>query len=264
MNEIENADSKNTDGRNMDDTHTDGKGADSRNIIWGALFLIGAVALLMNKLGFLNLLLGGMSFFQIVATVFLVGALVKGMAKHSFGQILFSVAFIIIVNDKVLHMEALTPWPVLGAALLGTIGLHFMFPKVRSGYGRLLKINGREIRGPLCEERRKGDRLWYENCFGESVRYVSGEVRRMDLENSFGSLQVYFTDAQLMEGTAEVFLENSFGSTVLYVPSNWKVVLNMEHAFGGTDERGQCVPDGRNVLYVKGEVAFGKVQIRYI
>ena len=78
----------------------------TRNIFWGILFLLGALALLLGKLGFL----------------------INGILRRSFGGILFSLAMLIIINDELLHMEAITPWPVLGAALLGTIGLHFLFP----------------------------------------------------------------------------------------------------------------------------------------
>lgn len=238
---------------------------ENKNVFWGALFLIGAIALLLNKLGFLNILLGGMSFFQIIVTVFLVGILVKGMAKRSFGQILFSVAFIVIVNAKVLHMEAFTPWTVLGAAALGTIGLHLMFPNVRSGHGRFLTINGREvIFAPVAAESRKGDRRCFENCFGQSAKYVSGEVSRVKLDNCFGFLQVYFTDAQLKDGTAEVIVDDVFGSTIIYVPADWKVIMNVSNVFGAAGERGQCNPEGNIVLYVKGNVAFGKIEIRYI
>lgn len=241
------------------------EGKENKNVFWGALFLIGAIALLLNKLGFLNILLGGMSFFQIIVTVFLVGILVKGMAKRSFGQILFSVAFIVIVNAKVLHMEAFTPWTVLGAAALGTIGLHLMFPNVRSGHGRLLTINGREVVfAPVASESRKGDRRCFENCFGQSAKYVSGEVNRVKLDNCFGFLQVYFTDAQLKDGTAEVIADDVFGSTILYVPADWKVIMNVSNVFGAAGERGQCNPEGNIVLYVKGNVAFGKIEIRYI
>ena len=42
---------------------------------------------------------------------------------------LFSLAFLIIVNDELLGLEAITPWPVLGAALLGSLGLNLLFPK---------------------------------------------------------------------------------------------------------------------------------------
>lgn len=243
----------------------DNKNMDGRNVVLGALFLIGAIALLINKLGFLNILLGGMSFFQIIVTVFLVGVLVKGMSKHSFGQILFSVAFIIIVNDKVLHMEAFTPWTVLGAAALGTIGLHLMFPNVKSGYGRFVTINGREVTAaPVTAETRQGSMICFENCFGQSVKYVSGEISRVKLDNSFGFLQVYFTDAQLKDGTAEVIMDGAFGSTILYVPADWKVITNVSHAFGGAGERGQCNPEGNIQLYVRGNVAFGRIEIRYI
>lgn len=40
----------------------------------------------------------------------------------------FSVAFLAIVNSRLLGIEKLVPWPVLGAALLGTIGLNMLFP----------------------------------------------------------------------------------------------------------------------------------------
>ncbi len=241
------------------------KNSGNKNVLWGALFLIGAIALLVNKLGFLDLLLGGMSFFQILLTVCFVGMLVKGMANHSFGQILFSVAFIIIVNDEILHMEAFTPWTVLGAALLGTIGLHLMFPGVSSKKGRFLTVNGKEMPiVPISEDSRNGSSLHYGNCFGQSVKYISGVVSRVKLEDGFGALQVYFTDAQLEAGTAKVILQDAFGSITLYVPANWRVIMDVTQVFSVVNEQGACNPEGSQVLYVKGEVAFGKLQIRYI
>ena len=96
----------------------------TRNIFWGILFLLGALALLLGKLGYLN----GMGFWSVFISVILAGCLINGILRRSFGGILFSLAMLIIINDELLHMEAITPWPVLGAALLGTIGLHFLFP----------------------------------------------------------------------------------------------------------------------------------------
>lgn len=235
-----------------------------KNIFWGLLLLVGAVALLVNKLGDLDFILGGLGVWQILLTVFLVSCLVSGIVKRSFGQVLFSVAFLVIVNDEVLHLQAITPWPVLGAALLGTVGLRLLFPKVKRGCGVRVNVNGRELESPLVEEYRDGEKVSYENCFGEAVKYISGEIGRVKMENSFGSLQVYFTDALLKEGSARVFLENSFGSMVLYVPADWRVQVSVNSAFGGVEERGCCNLEGENALYVEGEVSFGRLLIQYI
>ena len=233
------------------------RGKKAKKVFWGVMLLLGAVALLVNKMGFLE----GFGFWSILFSIILVGIFVDGLVKRSFGQILFSLAFLVIVNDELLHLEQITPWPVLGAALLGTIGLNILFP--RFGKGAHISVNGK-TRSKVDSENREGSRISYENCFGESVKYITGEVSDVNIESSFGAMQVYFSDAVLKELRANAHVEVSFGSAVLYVPSDWKVVLNMDTAFGSTNEKGSCNPDGENVLYVSGEVSFGELQIRYI
>ena len=100
-----------------------------RNVFWGIALLAAAAALLLSKLG----ILGGISFWPMVLNIALLAILIKeGIEKRSFEGLLLPLAFLIIVNDKALGMEAITPWPVLGAAVLGSIGLKFLFP----GFGR--------------------------------------------------------------------------------------------------------------------------------
>lgn len=237
------------------------KGA--KSVFWGILLLLGAAALVVSRLGYLD----NIGFWTIIFTVFLIGFLVDGFVKRSFGLILFSVAFLIIVNDKLLQLEAITPWPVLGAALLGTIGLNLLFPRFRKkGRHINVNINGVDYDGrtPISAEKWDGDSVSYENAFGEAVKYLAGEISTVNAENSFGSMQLYFTNAQLRGGSATVHVENSFGSMVLYIPADWKVVLSTENAFGGTKEQGQCNPAGSNVLYVRGEVNFGGLKIIYV
>jgi hypothetical protein len=47
---------------------------------------------------------------------------VKSLLRINFAGILFSIAFICIIYDKQLGITAATPWTVLIAALLGSIG----------------------------------------------------------------------------------------------------------------------------------------------
>ena len=99
-----------------------------KNVFWGVLFLLGACAVIAGRLGFLD----GIGFWSILFSLVLAAVLIRGIVRRSWGMILFSVAFLCIVNDRLLGIEKLTPWPVLGAALLGTIGLNLLFPDRKS------------------------------------------------------------------------------------------------------------------------------------
>lgn len=233
-----------------------------RKIFWGILLLLGAVALLVSHMGYFE----GMSFWNVLFSVALIGLFVDGIFRRSFGTILFSAAFFVIVNSTILELQAITPWPVLGAALLGTVGLGILFPqkKWRQEHWQ----EGHRWKG-VSEENftvgEQGEIMHFENCFNESIKYItSAELGAVHVENSFGSTSVYFDNAGLKENRATVHVENSFGSTVLYVPRDWKVILNVENSFGGTKEKGHCNPSGEMILNVYGEVSFGDLQIIYL
>lgn len=228
-----------------------------RKTLWGLLLLVGAGALIVSKMGFLE----GFGFWNILFSVILLGVLLSGIAKRSFGQMLFSLAFLVIVNDELLKLEAITPWPVLGAALLGTVGLNMLFPR----FGKsVLFCRGGHRRGIVNEESRDGGSISFENAFGESVKYITGEISDVKIESSFGSMEIYFSDAVLKDNKACIHVEASFGKVVLYVPADWKVVMNVDTAFGNAVAKGHCEPGGENVLYVDGEAAFGNLTIQHI
>ncbi len=233
-----------------------------RKIFWGLLFVLGALALIVGQMGYL----GELSFWTILLSIGLAGLFLDGLFTKNYVTIFFSAAFFVIVNDTWLGLEAITPWPVLGAALLLTIGLSILFP----GKGKWQKYCGAHHhwdghKSDISTDSLDGENVRYETCFGEAVKYItSQELSYADLECSFGSLVIYFDNAVLKEHTANVHVECSFGSTVLYIPSDWKVVHNTKNAFGGTDEKGHCNPNGENVLYINGDISFGALEIRYL
>lgn len=233
-----------------------------RKIFWGIIFIIGALALLVVKLGYLE----GIGFWSILFTIVLFGILVDGIISRSFGQILFPLAFLIIVHDEFLGLEAITPWPVLGAALLGTIGLSILFPN--QGWKKHMdvksKMKGKHM-GISDEDVLEGEQIWFSNSFGESVKYLSGqEISRVQLKNSFGEMVIYFDGALLKNGAAEVYVETSFGETVLYIPKEWTVINDLKAVFGESDEQGPHMSDGSATLHIYGNVSFGECEIRYL
>ena len=232
-------------------------GKRGRKIFWGMVLVFGTIALLANKLGYL----GGSGFWSIAISIVLAAIFIDGMIKRSFGEMLFSIAFFIIANDEMLGLEAITPWPVLLAACALTIGLKMLFP--RFGKRHHILINGKSAK-TVSTENREGSSVYYENAFGSTVKYITGEVSEVNMENSFGGIEVYFSDAVLVNNTARVHVESSFGGVELYVPSDWKVMMNVDTSFGAAEETGHCNPSGENTLYVEGEVSFGGLDIKYI
>lgn len=233
------------------------------SVFWGVLLLLGAAAIIVSRLGYLE----GIGIGSILLSICLISLLMKGLIGRSFTLILFPIAFLIIVNDELLHLESITPWPVLGAALLGTVGLNMLFPKFKKNHFRVL-VNMNETQysegTPVSEEKWEGNNVVFENVFGGAVKYLSGDVSHVTAENVFGSLQIYFTDACLTGGSATITVENVFSTMVIYVPSSWNVVESTSHVFGNTSEHGYHDPDGSTVLYVKGEVCFGNLKIKYV
>lgn len=232
----------------------------NKNMFTGILLLAGAAALLLSRLGYL----GGVSFWTIVFNIGLLAFLTKGVARRKFELILFSLAGLIIVNDELLGLEAITPWPVLVAAVLGNIGLKILFPNFGRKRIRRLGDGGNAQKGGELEYGRSGDAVFYENAFGDVTKYLSGVVGRVDAENSFGSMQIYFTETLLKDHRAVVNVDTSFGSMVIYVPGVWKVVLDVQTAFGSADEKGNGNPFGEDVLYIGGEVNFGSLEVVYV
>lgn len=234
-----------------------------KKIFWGILLLIGAAALLIEGLGYLHMF----NFWTFLLSVIAVGCLVDGILERSFGQILFSLAFLVIFNNKPLHLEALSPWAVLGAALLGTIGLNTIFPKRRKNdhphdfrsYGGPLPERGRE------EEILSGEEIHYEVSFGSAVKYIVGnDISHIFLKSHFGNLEVYFNDAMLKDNRATVFVECSFGNMDLYVPAGWSVIINTRYSFGSVEESGFANPNGTTVLVLEGNVSFGHAEVHHI
>ena len=93
------------------------------NIFWGVLLLLAAVYILAHSLGFTS----DISLMRIVIGIICLMCFVKAAIRLEFWGMLFSLAILLIMFEHVLGIEALTPWPVLWAALFGSIGLNMIF-----------------------------------------------------------------------------------------------------------------------------------------
>lgn len=230
----------------------------SSKIFWGIFFVLAAVYVVVSKFG----ILPDIGVFSILITVFLLWLLVEGIRQINFYEILFSIAFICIVYDEPLGITALTPWTVLGAALLGSIGLSMIFNGSKKKWRARKNWNKN---GGGSSEQCSGEQVICENNFGSAIRYINSDnFQNAQVENNFGSLSVYFDNAIVQCGSAYVNVENNFGETNLYVPKEWRIQNNLERSFGTVNEIGTGTGTSNTVFCINGTTNFGNINLYYI
>lgn len=239
-----------------------------KNVVNGIGFLVAAAFVIVGSMG----ILGEISVWKLLASFVLVLILIKSALRLRWTPMLFSLAILAILYDKLLGIENLTPWPVLGAALLGSIGLNMIFGKshgIKVNFGdwdRGVKNDG----NPVCNVKESENDFRCDVTFATITKYIKSQsLQNASINNSFGHITVYFDEAALDNGKANVKVINSFGNVKLYIPSDWEVVLKQSESFGQvktfkSDGIMNCViPDG-NKLFVNAVTSFGDIEIHYI
>lgn len=231
----------------------------SGKILWGLLFILGAVYMIASKVWTLP----GISVFNVILGVFCLWVFFEGVRHVNFWEILFPIAFVCILFSAPLGLSAFTPWPVLGAALLGSIGLSMIFkPKKHHEW---TVGNGQSNGFGSNSEQCNGENLRFDNSFGESIKYINTDnLSTVSVDNSFGSTSVYFDNAIIQGESASVHVDNSFGEVSLYVPRAWNVDVNVDKAFGSVNMRGRMEGTSTHRLLVSGETNFGTLTIVFI
>lgn len=241
-----------------------------KNVVGGIGFLVAAVFVIIGSMG----LLGDISVWKLLLSFWLVMLFVKSLFKLQWPPMLFSLAFLAILYDEALGIERITPWPVLGAALLGSIGLSMIF---RSSY-KYTDANGEKhwnFEGgegvKMVDQEESEYRFVCDVSFGNFSKYIKSQrLQEVKIDNSFGQTSIYFDEAVLDGGRAKVDVENSFGCTKMFVPSDWKVIIQNVDEFCGhlknfkNEGIMNYVSENSNTLYVTIDTSFGDVEIHYI
>ena len=240
----------------------------NKGLFWGLLLVFGAIFVVVGKLGYFK----EVNTIGIVISVLLVCYMIRSIVKVSFSGILFPAAFLCIIYDKQLGLEAITPWTVLFAALLGSIGLSMIFHKKpkhkeitdHSDYWEKKHWHDHWCHGGNADEL-SGEYVFSMHRFTGATQYIrSTDVVKAELKNSFGESSYYFDEVKTKEDYAEIYVDNSFGELNLYLPKEWTVVNEVSAWLGEVREQGNNRGEEAPVVKVKGSVSFGEVKIIYI
>lgn len=238
------------------------RGIRTGNVFWGLLLVLVAVFLIVNQLGFLE----DVNVFSIIFAIFWVSVLIEGLTKRSFGKILFSLAFLFMIFDEQLGIKGVSNWSVLAAALLGTIGLNMIFKrKKHCHFGRINMHSENHDTQNRGQNSLEGNHVFFRTVMGSAVKYVNSDnFESAFLESSFGGMQVYFDQAIIQNGKANIEVDISFSGVELYFPKSWEVINQTNTSFSGLEERNSNDSTGTPVVTLTGNIKFSGVTIIYV
>ena len=230
----------------------------NRNLLWGLLMILAAVLIIMNQFGFLE----GVNIFGIVLSVIMVGVIIVSVKHINFWGILFPVAIICIIYANELNITKFTPWPALLTALLLSIGLSLIFN--RNHCGLFFTCNKHDFHSRV-ENEEDGNVVNCSTNFGEIIKYVNTEnFEKANIKCSFGEIKLYFDHAKIPSGTANIFIDVSFGEVVLFLPSTWRVINETNSFFGEMNEKRCPIQAESPVVTIRGNINFGETTIIYV
>jgi len=227
-------------------------------IFWGSALILGGIFLIVSKLGYLP----DVNIFSLLLTVLLTAIIIKSVFRRNFAGILFPIAFICIIFDKQLGITNITPWTVLIAALLGSIGLSMIFNKrpkwVNTGY------NHEDYKFEKIDVEDESH-VRFKNSFGATIKYVNTDnFEQADFDCSFGAMKVYFDNAIMPSGSAVLRINASFSGIELYVPRTWNIEDKANVFLGSIEEKNRNDKTATNTLTIVGDISFSGVEIIYI
>lgn len=227
-------------------------------IIWGLLFIIGGIFLIVKNLGFLS----DVNIFSLLLSVFLVYVIVKSIVKLNFVGILFPLAFLFMIYDEPLGFPKLSPLILLLSATLASIGFSIIFKKDNFKYNKLISYNDNNIIEYDFEDE---SHIKQKTSFGSSVRYInSNNFINANLNCSFGAMSVYFNNSKMQNETAVINLNASFSGVELYIPKEWEVEDKTNSSFSGIEVHNRSDLEKTNTLILVGDITFSGVEIFYV
>jgi Predicted membrane protein (DUF2154). len=235
-----------------------------KNYFWGIFLILAAAYLIISRLGFLP----AVGAFNVLATIACIALFVHSVLHLSFGGMLFPLAFIGILYDEQLGITAITPWTILLAALLGTIGLNMVFSKQKwkkkwkKNHGKYgIEQDKHFDKGEKIE----GEYVYMKSSFGSLLRYVTSEdLKYAELEANFSGVKIYFDNAKVPSGNATLNIDINFSGVELYIPAEWKVINHLDCSVGGISEKGKA-PAGETItLTLDGDVSFSGITVYYV
>ncbi len=224
-----------------------------KNLFWGLLIILLALSSIASGL---NILQDGPGVFRLALTALLFFLSISNISTLNFYGIFIPLAFALVLNQEFLNLH-IESWPILFGSFLLSLGFSMIFSKRKLIHEKDSFTNNSQTMS--------GDNIKIEANFSNSSRYVQADnLRYTSVENNFGSLSVYFNEVSFNESGATIKVECNFGNLQLYLPKEIQTQNNIQASLGSVNEELKAAISGGPIVYLDGNVSFGKVEIFYV
>ena len=233
------------------------------NWYWGIFFVLAAVFVIASQVTSFTFI----SFWTIAATVLLAAIFIQSLIKLNFFGTFLSVALAYMLYQHPLDLYVISPWLLILAAVLLSIGFHIIFSRrTKCQYENRQRCrNGHRHEDEYRTiEDVDGNNPRVKLSFGSSVKYIHAEaLSGGQFACSLGTLSVYFDQAQLSPGGAEIYIDCSLAEIKLYFPKDWNVIDKLSASLGSVqnDMRPLSGDDSIPAVTLTGSVSLGSVEI---
>ena len=244
----------------------------TKKVFWGLFLILAGAYLIVSQMGYLPTV----GVVRALLTIACAAVFIKSIACMSFGGMLFPLAIIAILYAKPLGIKMVTPWSILAAALLLTIGLNLLFGGWKKKHRKHNWEHSHEWKHEhewehehemfgSSESVEAGENIEIDTTFNGVIRYITTEnFRYASIDSKFSGVKIYFQDAKGPTGSAVIDLDVMFSGIELYVPVNWQVINHLKGSFQGVNHKGKEPEEADTVLTLEGMARFSGVEVHYM
>ncbi len=233
----------------------------TKNVFWALLLVAVGIFIIAASLG----AFGSMNAWTVILTALLGVIILHSLVKLEFGGVFLPLAGLYLIYRGILALPSISPWLLFAAAILFSVAFEIIFSGARKHRKAAFVYTRSDTEGEAVED--SANTPVAQVSFGSSSLYLHAEaLTRGSFSVSFGELTVYFDDAKLDPGGAQVNVQCSFGEMRLMIPRHWRVLDNISSALANVarNERYANPEEGAPTLRLTGSVSFGEIKIDYV
>ena len=240
-----------------------------RSIVWGILFVLGGLLLILNAMGI------GTQYglVPILGSVLLAGISITCFLDLNFIIGMIPLPIIAYLWRDQLGIPEMNLWLMIGAAVIIGIGLTSIFGKaLRERFQRHFAQRhpdgffreGCSYTDASTATSDSDDNLIVNVSFSEQIKYAkSTNLKTATVRTEFGSAKVYFDQCMPDPEGLSIQVDCRFGGVVLYVPRTWNID-NQVNVFAGNVEGASMASGDYQKVLLTGDLRFGEVKIVYV